>query len=130
MANETLQALKVEAKELGIDFPNNITEPVLQEKIDAFKAGIKPPVTEAKKMAEIIKCKVQSMDENEKEITVGSHGKFTQIILGEEVELSRAIINILKNAVETKYIPITDKQGNVAGSKPTNNSRYMIDTVL
>ena len=62
-------------------------------------------------------------------IFVGLNGVGFQINCNEEVDLPIAVINILKNAIESKWVADHAQDGTIKGTKMTQEKRYIIEAV-
>lgn len=87
---------------------------------------------EAKEVAEDakIKCIIHSMDVDEKDMVLGLNGKIIQAKLGEEVELVKDEILVIKDAVIEVHEAET-KDGQPTGkTRVVKCPRYIVEVVI
>lgn len=140
----TINELKIEAEELGIEnIPHNIKKETLEAKIAAAKAenagntgndtGTGDAGAAKKDEPKKQKVIIHSNDrENEEvEAVVGHNGKIHQIKIGAEVELTKEVLGVLRDATETRYKAILDKKGQPTGEmEEYQRKRYLIESVI
>ena len=82
-------------------------------------------------VAKPIKCIVRSLDKDEKDMVFGHNGKMVQVKLGEEVELTKDQIRVIKDAEMIKYEAETAKDGSFTGkNRVVKEPRYIVEIVL
>jgi len=99
MANEELEQLKEEARELGLEFSANIGAAKLQEKVDAY---YKSQETSGKEIQEAV-AKVEAMEQSEEKPAVKGKGN-------KMVELARSLY---EEAKKTRIVTIIDNDQRV-----------------
>lgn len=89
--------------------------------------------TTATKKPSKVKVIIHSNDRENDEVdmVVGLNGTLHRIKLGEEVEIDKSLIKVIKNATETRYVSVLDKKGQPTGEvieRP--RKRYLIESVV
>lgn len=126
--NETLAGLIESVKALGEDANGNVQE---CKDLKALVESLSPKPDPKPEPEKKIKCIVRSLDKEENEMVFGHNGKITQIKLGEEIELSRDNIKVIKAAVIAKHEAETDKDGNPTGkTRVKDEPRYLVEVVI
>ena len=112
MANEELQALKDEAKDLGIEFSANIGAAKLQEKIDAYYESQESSGKEIEEAVAKVEAEEQS---EEKTPVIGKAGKTNM------AELAR---KLYEEAKKTKIVTIIDNDQRVNNQTTTCKANW------
>lgn len=82
-------------------------------------------------VAKKIKCIVRSLDKDEKDMVFGHNGNIKQVRLGDEIELSKDEIKVIKDAKMIKYEAELDKEGAFTGkNRMVDEPRYIVEIVL